>query len=84
MFPSIWKGGWVASVCEMLVQSHETTVDGKVLIRLLPALPADWKNGEVSGLRARGGYVVDIAWKNGKIIRHLVHGGDPNGYEVVE
>lgn len=76
--------GMVASVCEMLVQSHETTADGKVLIRLLPALPADWKNGEVSGLRVRGGYVVDIAWKNGKIIRHLVHGGDPNGYEVVE
>ena len=76
--------GMVASVCEMLVQSHETTPDGKVLIRLLPALPKDWRDGEVSGLRARGGYTVDIAWKDGKIVRHLISGGNPEGYEVVE
>lgn len=76
--------GMVAAVCEMLVQSHERTSDGKVLIRLLPALPKAWSFGEVKGLRARGGYTVDIVWHDGKILRYSVTGGDPDGYEIVQ
>ena len=76
--------GMVASVCEMLLQSHETTDDGKVLIRLLPALPKSWPSGSVKGLRARGGYTVDLEWKDGKLVSHTISGGDPNGYEVAE
>ena len=76
--------GMVASVCEMLVQSHETTQDGKVLIRLLPGLPGNWREGSVKGLRARGGYTIDLAWKNGKVVSRSIAGGDPNGYEVAE
>ena len=58
--------GVTAAIGEMLLQSHLTTDDGVMILQILPALPTFWKEGEISGLRARGGITAGIQWKDGK------------------
>lgn len=61
--------GGCAGVIEMLMQSNYSLSDGKsaIAIELLPALPENWKDGSVSGIRARGGITVDMTWKEGRV-----------------
>ena len=64
--------GATAGIAEMLVQSHVRDEKGRVVIDLLPALPSAWKDGSAKGLRARGGYTVDLSWKGGRLSGYQV------------
>lgn len=64
--------GYVAGVCEMLVQSHNINETGQPIIELLPALPKEWATGHIYGLRTRGGFEVDMEWEDGKIINATI------------
>lgn len=65
--------GATNGICQMLLQSQRKTDDGLWLIELLPALPTAWPEGSVTGLRARGGFDVDIAWKDGQLTEVSLH-----------
>jgi alpha-L-fucosidase 2 len=71
--------GGAASIADMLVQSRVGDVTRPLdialesEIELLPALPDAWPTGKVTGLRARGGFEVDVEWANGTLVMARVH-----------
>jgi alpha-L-fucosidase 2 len=90
--------GYTAGVCEMLLQSHEGNDERKertgsgnspfinhnssFIISLLPALPNAWATGSVKGLRACGGFWVDIEWKDGKVSTFRIAAAEPKEVQV--
>ncbi len=68
--------GGTAGIAEMLIQSHDGYVE------LLPALPDKWKSGEFSGLRVRGGAVMDVRWENGQVTEAVVHAKADNTIRI--
>jgi alpha-L-fucosidase 2 len=74
--------GGCAGLAEMLVQSHQRLPGSKpdaqqFVVHLLPALPKAWPNGSVRGLRARGGFTVDLDWRDGKVTWHRISSPNP-------
>jgi alpha-L-fucosidase 2 len=59
--------GYVAGVCEMLLQSQEGVIE------LLPALPSSWPCGSFRGLMARGGFRVDASWAQGRLVNAVIY-----------
>lgn len=67
----------IHGMAEMLLQSHGGSIE------LLPALPAEWKDGSFCGLCARGAYEVDCTWRNGEPVECRVRGDAGRGLPKV-
>jgi alpha-L-fucosidase 2 len=76
--------GGTAGVCEMLLQSaFVSSPQPGYVIELLPALPEQWADGEVSGLCARGGYEVSMKWRNGRVTEAAVKSRQSSSVTIV-
>ncbi len=70
--------GYTAGIAEMLIQSHEENT-----IRVLPALPSEWKDGHVHGLKARGGLILDILWTENTLDKVIIKSKFDSSFDLV-
>jgi alpha-L-fucosidase 2 len=67
--------GATGGLVELVLQSHRRVPGTRTpIVQLLPALPASWQTGAITGLRARGGFEVDLAWEAGKLKQATLRG----------
>ena len=67
--------GGTAGMAEMLLQSHAVSLNYYLLYN-------SWKDGKISGLKARGGYTVDMEWKDGALVEAKVYASSANAVNV--
>ena len=72
--------GGANGIAEMLMQNH--MVGNSVEVELLPALPKEFPTGNIKGLRARGGFEIDVEWKNGELTRATVRSLNGNSIRL--
>jgi len=66
------------------VVPDETLASAPYILHLLPALPSAWPKGKVTGLRARGGFEVDIEWKNGRLVEATIHAKRDGSFRIYD
>lgn len=69
--------GGCSGMTELLLQSHNNT------LHLLPALPTAWPTGSITGLRARGGFTIDLSWQNAKLTKATIRPNTPHARQNI-
>jgi alpha-L-fucosidase 2 len=81
------SGGVPALILESIAQCSPVTDADTIItgydILLLPAMPKSMSSGKLKGLRLRGGFILDLNWRDGKVIEHTVHNPQNKPYRVV-
>ena len=64
------------------VVPDENLVDAPYILHLLPALPSAWPSGKINGLKARGGFEVDLQWENGQLVNATIRANRDGKFRV--